>query len=217
MPERGVFVTFEGGEGSGKSTQAALLAQRLRDGGLPVVALREPGGTPLGDDIRDLLLDPAYAGMDPMAELLLYEASRAQLVAETIETSLAAGRHVVCDRFTDSTTAYQGYGRGLDLEQVRVLNSAASRGLVPDLTVLVDVDPVLGLERACGQGADRLEAEDVAFHERVREGFLRIAAEKAERVVVVDGTPGVAEVAAAVRRVVAAALPVLRPVLDWRA
>lgn len=215
MPEHGVFITFEGGEGSGKSTQALLLADALRQGGFDVRSLRDPGGTELGDEIRRLLLDPDAPPVDPVAELLLYEASRAELVAEHVAPALVIGAHVVCDRFADSTTAYQGYARGHDLERVRRLNQFASAGLVPDLTVLVDVDPALGLRRATQAGvADRLEAEELEFHERVRAGFLAIAAEEPERVVVVDGTPPIDEVAAAVRRAVAAALPRFHGVLD---
>ena len=214
VSEHGAFITFEGGEGSGKSTQAKLLTGALRSGGLDVRALHEPGGTGLGDEIRRLLLDPEAPPVDPLAELLLYEASRAQLVAEHIAPALVIGAHVVCDRFSDSTTAYQGYARGLDLDRVRRLNSLASAGLVPDLTVLVDVDPVLGLRRATRGGADRLEAEELDFHERVRAGFLTIAEEERDRVVVVDGSPSIEEVAIAVRRAVATALPRFRAVLD---
>jgi dTMP kinase len=207
-----VFITFEGGEGSGKSTQIRRLADRLRAGGAAVTCVREPGGTVIGDRVRDLLLDPAHSGLDARAELLLYEASRAQLVAEVIEPRLEAGDVVLCDRFYDSTTAYQGYARALDLERVGALNEWATGGLAPDVTVLLDVDPVLGLQRATGEGADRLESEAQAFHERVREGFLALAAAEPERFVVIDGAAAPDDVAEAV----AAALrghPALRGVL----
>jgi dTMP kinase len=193
----GVFITFEGVEGCGKSTQARLFAQRLSAMGAPVRVLREPGGTQVGEAIRSILLDPANAGLDARAELLLYEASRAQLVAEVIEPALEAGEVVICDRFLDSTTAYQGYARGIPLDEVKRLNDAAAGGLVPDLTIVVDLDPALGLERACrdSAGADRLEAEEIAFHERVREGFLAVARDEPQRVVVVPGDGTLEEVA----------------------
>lgn len=185
----GTFITFEGVEGSGKSTQLGLLAKRLELADVHVRCLREPGGTAVGEAIRTILLDPQHLGLDARAELLLYEASRAQLVAEVIEPALQAGDVVLCDRFFDSTTAYQGYARGLPLEEVARLNEAATGALIPDLTVVIDVDPALVLERACdASGApDRLELEDVAFHQRVREGFLAIARVEPQRVVVVEG------------------------------
>jgi dTMP kinase len=196
---RGAFVTLEGGEGSGKSTQLALLAERLRAADVPVTVLREPGGTVVGDRVRELLLDPAHAGLAARAELLLYEASRAELVAERISPRLDAGDVVLCDRFTDSTLAYQGYGRGLDLDGIATLNDWATGGLRPDLTILLDVDPALGLARATrSAGADRLEAEDVAFHRRVREGFLAIARESAGRVVVLEADAPAEELASTV-------------------
>lgn len=188
MSGRGLFITFEGGEGSGKSTQIARLAKRLAAGGVAVRTLREPGGTAAGEVVRTLLLDPEHVGLTPAAELMLYEASRAQLVAEVIEPALAAGEVVLCDRFYDSTTAYQGFGRGLDRDRIRQLNAAATDGLVPDRTLVLDVDPVVGIERATRSGADRLEAESVAFHERVRAGFAAIAAEEPERVRIVDAS-----------------------------
>jgi dTMP kinase len=195
----GVFITFEGGEGAGKSTQIGLLADRLRARGQCVTTLREPGGTTVGDRVRDLLLDPAHTGLDPRAELLLYEASRAELVAEQIVPRIDSGDVVLCDRFTDSTLAYQGYGRGLDLDGIRALNDWATGAVVPDVTILLDVDPVLGLARATGGGADRLEAEDLSFHARVRDGFLAIAdAEKGDRFVVIEADAPAEEVAAAV-------------------
>lgn len=195
----GVFVTFEGGEGAGKSTQIALLSQRLHEEGVRVTCLREPGGTVVGDRVRDLLLDPAHTGLDPRAELLLYEASRAELVAEEIVPRVKAGDVVVCDRFTDSTLAYQGFGRGLDLDGVRALNDWATGGVAPDVTILLDIDPSLGLARATGAGADRLEAEDLTFHARVRDGFLSLAdSERSDRFVVIQADAPAEEIAAAV-------------------
>jgi len=169
MISPGVFITFEGGEGSGKSTQLNRLGMMLQTAGRKVRLLREPGGTHLGEEVRSLLLDPASSGMDSRAELLLYEAARAQLVAEVIEPALAAGEIVMCDRFYDSTTAYQGYGRGIALDEIAALNRAASAGLRPDRTLVFDVDPMLGLARAtAAQEADRLESESLAFHHRVQ-------------------------------------------------
>ena len=202
---RGVFITFEGVEGSGKSTQVARLAQRLALAGLNVRLVREPGGTQVGEAIRSVLLDPEHFGLDPKAELLLYEASRAQLVAEVIEPALAAGEVVICDRFYDSTTAYQGYARGLGLAEIGELNRVATGGLAPDLTIVLDVEPRSALERARSASGqpDRLELEDASFHERVRDGFLAIARAEPERVLVVPGEGGVEDVservAAAVR------------------
>ncbi len=198
MSERGVFITFEGGEGCGKSTQLRLLAHRLEAAGLNVRALREPGGTAVGEAIRSILLDPENTDLGDNAELLLYEAARAQLVTELIEPALEAGEIVLCDRFYDSTTAYQGYARGIPLPEVAALNRAATGGLTPDRTVLLDIDPALGIQRATAEGADRLEAEDLAFHARVRAGFLDIAADERARIRVVDASGSVDAVAALV-------------------
>lgn len=198
MSARGVFITFEGGEGCGKSTQLRVLARRLEAADVSVRALREPGGTVVGEAVRGLLLDPDNTGLDAFAELLLYEASRAQLVAEVIEPALESGEVVLCDRFADSSTAYQGHARGLPLAEVAALNDIATGGLFPDRTVLLDVEPALGVRRATSQGADRLEGEDLAFHERVREGFLAIAAEEPDRVRIVDASGDVDTVAARV-------------------
>lgn len=208
MSARGILITLEGGEGTGKSTQLSMLADLLHDAGLAVLVLREPGGTVLGEAIREVLLDPKRTGISDRAELLLYEASRAQLVAEVLRPALAAGKIVICDRFYDSTTAYQGHARGLPLDEVEALNRFATAGLTPDLTIVFDIDPATGLGRATANGADRLESEEAAFHDRVRQGFTRIAEDEPERVVLIDasGTPD--EVAARVR-VAVASLPVL--------
>lgn len=182
-----------------------MLADRLERAGLDVLRTREPGGTSIGDRLRGVLLDPAHHGeVEAVAELFMYEAARAQLTGEVIRPALARGAVVVCDRFSDSTTAYQGYGRELDLGDVLEANRLASGGLEPDLTIVLDIDPVLGLARATGQGADRLEREDLEFHRRVRAGYLTIAAIEPARVVVVDASGGADEVA---ERVWAAASP----------
>jgi dTMP kinase len=195
----GFFITFEGIEGSGKSTQASLLAAFLEEKGTPVLAVREPGGTAIGEKIRAILLNDEGAGMDPWTELLLYEACRAELVSKVIRPALDSGKVVICDRYTDSTLAYQGYGRGLDKGAVRELNKAASGGLTPDVTILVDCGVEEGLRRAMerieAKGAaavsmnkeDRFEKESVEFHRRVRDGFLEIAALQPDRVHMVKG------------------------------
>ena len=173
---RGRFITFEGVEGCGKSTQMARLLEWMEKAGLPVLATREPGGTKVGEGIRELLLTPRDEGLDAGAELLLYEAARAQHVGEVIRPALEAGTHVLCDRFFDSTTAYQAFGRGLDEEMVLDLNRMASGGLVPDLTLLFSVAIEEGLGRARGDSAgDRLEGESLAFHRRVQAGFEALA------------------------------------------
>jgi len=198
MSARGVFITLEGGEGVGKSTQLSLLADTLTDAGFVVTVVREPGGTVVGEMVREVLLDPAHETMSARTELLLYEASRAQLVKEVIRPALITGGVVLCDRFDDSTTAYQGYGRGLPIDEVRAINSFATEDLEPDLTIVLDLGVKTGLARATAGGADRLEAEERAFHERVRAGFLRIAEDEPDRVKVVDAAGTVEEVAEAV-------------------
>ncbi len=173
---RGRFITFEGVEGCGKSTQMARLKEWMEEGGLPVRATREPGGTKVGEGIRELLLAPRDEGLDAATELLLYEAARAQHVSEVIRPALEAGVHVLCDRFFDSTTAYQAFGRGLDEEMVRELNRMASGGIIPDLTLLFSVSIEEGLDRARGESAgDRLEGESLAFHRKVQAGFEALA------------------------------------------
>jgi len=194
ISRRGIFLTFEGGEGCGKSTQIALLEPVLSEADLKVEVVREPGGTRLGERVRDILLDPASTGMTPVAELLLYQASRAQLVTERILPALSVGSVVLCDRFTDSTLAYQGYGRGLPKEGIETLSRMATCDLVPNLTIVLDIDPALGLVRAARSGADRLEAEQMAFHERVRQGFLELAKEEPVRCVVIDASGSVEEI-----------------------
>lgn len=211
---RGLFVTFEGVDGCGKSTQVARLAQRLEAQGFPVLRLREPGGAPLSEKIRSLLLDPANGDMVPEAELLLYEASRAQLVCQVIRPALAAGQVVLCDRFYDSTTAYQRAGRGLDARMVGEANRLGSCGLVPDVTLWLKLDPAQGLARAVGaHSPDRLEQEGVAFQEAVAAGFEAIAAKEPQRVVAIDASGTPEQVEQAVYRVVSQALETcgLRP------
>ena len=185
----GLFVTFEGGEGSGKSTQLARLAARLRARGTEPLVTREPGGTPLAEGIRELLLDPARRP-GAMSEALLMEAARADLVANLVRPALAAGRVVLCDRYDDSTLAYQGAGRGLEPRLLDALNHAATGGLKPHLTLLYDVPAPVGLARRAhaGGGTNRLDREPADFHVRVRQRFLELAAAEPARWVVLDGT-----------------------------
>ncbi len=179
----GLFITLEGPEGSGKSTQLPLLVSWLEGLGYPVLRTREPGGTRIGERIRDLLHDPQHTEMNSRAEILLYSASRAQLVAEVVRPALAAGKIVVCDRYFDSTYAYQGYGRGLPLEDLRSITHFATGGLTPDLTLYLDLDPEVGLRRRLSGGGEmnRLDCEALEFHRRVRAGYLELAAAEPQR------------------------------------
>lgn len=192
---RGLFITLEGADGCGKSTQAAILADRIAATGREVVRLREPGGTAVSEKIRALVLDPENSEMAPECELLLFEASRAQLVRQVIEPALARGAVVVCDRFYDSTFAYQAAGRSLAEPTIRAANALGSCGVAPDRTLVLDMDTDAALSRATRDGADRMEAEGAAFQRRVREGYLRLVAEEPRRVRRVDATGTVEEVA----------------------
>ena len=190
----GFFITFEGIEGTGKSTQMNLLGDYLKKKGRDVLAVREPGGTRVGEKIRAVLLNSDSLGIDPWAELFLYEACRAELVKEVIAPALKAGKTVVSDRFVDSTVAYQGYGRGLDVKTIEGMNRQATRDITPDITFLIDIAPEDGLKRAFkrinnarGPKDDRFEKEDIAFHRRVRQGYLEIAVKDPGRVRVIDG------------------------------
>ena len=195
-----VFITFEGPEGSGKSTQIQRVGAWMREQGRECVVTKEPGGTPIGDRVRAILLDSAAAGMDAMTELLLYAASRRQHVVEVIRPARERGVPVLCDRYTDATLAYQGYGRLLDLDRLQTLNHWATDGLTPDLTLLFDIDEEAGLMRAHARNAEmtvdegRFEAEDLRFHRRVREGYLTMAAAEPRRFAVVDGSGSIDEV-----------------------
>ncbi len=187
---RGCFITFEGVEGSGKSTQINLLADKLRETGKELVLTREPGGTKLGQKIRKLLLDPDNIDMDDRAEILLYAADRAQHVKKKIIPALNEGKIVLTDRYIDSNIAYQGYGRKLEMDMVRNVNEWVIRDVWPDLTILLDIDAQKGLERARNlspdKKGDRLEQEIITFYENIREGYLKMA-KKEKRFVVVDG------------------------------
>lgn len=190
----GLFLTLEGVEGAGKSTLADALERRLRDVGHTVVRLREPGGTSLGEAVRGVVLDPSHGDVSPWAELFLMLAARAQIVHERVEPELAAGHTVLCDRFLDASTAYQGAGRGLGIEHVQELNRLATRGRFPDLTLLLDLDPAAGRIRQHDR-PDRMEQADLDFHRAVRDGYRRIADAEPERFAVLDAARPAAEVA----------------------
>lgn len=209
MPTRGRFITFEGIDGSGKTTQMHLLAERLRGNGRDVLETIEPGGTAVGAQIRRILLDSANQDLRPTAELLLYFASRSQNVEESIRPALAAGKIVLADRFTDSTLAYQGHARGLGADTVLALDRIACRGLAPDLTLLIDIDLATGLARARGRNAGaaqretRMDEQSLEFHRKVHEAYLELAKQQAGRFRVIDGRGDPQSVAARVWEAVA--------------
>ena len=194
------FIVFEGGEGAGKSTQSSALADYLHARGHRVRRTREPGGTPAAEAIRAVLLDPANAGLDDRAEALLFVAARGDHAARVIRPALDAGEIVVCDRYLDSSVAYQGIARGLGAQRVADLSLWATGGLIPDLTIVLDVDPALGLARVVGP--DRLEAEPLEWHQRVRQGFLDIAAESPDRYLVLDASRPAEDLAVQIATVV---------------
>lgn len=203
----GLFLTFEGGEGSGKSTQIARLAERLRQRGLEPLVTREPGGTPVGEAVRRILLDPAFAP-GSVAEAFLMEAARAELVAKVLRPELERGRVILCDRYDDSTLAYQGAGRGLDLTMLSEWNRAATGGLKPDLTLLFDLDIQVGLgRRGEAGGGNRLDAEPAEFHRRVRDAYAQMARREPRRFVILDGSQPAEALAAVVWQAVEPRLP----------
>jgi dTMP kinase len=201
-----MFITFEGLDGSGKTTQLALLAAYLQRLGIPHLCTREPGGTEIGDQIRAVLHDVANTAMSPLSEILLYSASRAQLVAEVIRPALDAGVVVLCDRFADSTLAYQGYGRGLDLRALASITKFATGGLRPDLTLLFELDPQSGLHRRSSQGEEmnRMDLQAEAFYRRVRAGYAALVQAEPERWVVIPADRPAGDIQADVQRVVSA-------------
>lgn len=198
---RGLFITLEGVEGCGKSTQIKLLSRFLSERGIEHVITREPGGTEIGDKIRKILLDVSNLKMEPLTELLLYAASRAQHILEIIKPAISSGKIVVCDRFYDSTLAYQGHARGIDPVLVNKSIEIATGGLKPDITFLLDIPAEVGIERATKKGVDRLEGEDLVFHKKVRQGFLGLAKNEPHRIVVVDATCSVDELQMKLRHI----------------
>lgn len=210
-----MFITFEGIEGCGKSTQIALLAAALQQAGQRVLLTREPGGCPIADQIRGILLDAVNTALVPMSELMLYAASRAQHLAEVVSPALAEGVIVLCDRFSDATRAYQSFGRGIDRQVIETLNRLACDGISPDLTVLLDCPIETGLGRArqridstSGPREERFELESLAFHQRVRDGYLQLATEEPDRFVIVDATVQPAQVASVISDAVLSRLAV---------
>jgi dTMP kinase len=189
MIYKGLFLTFEGLDGCGKSTQAGHTTHMFRSAGFDVLELRDPGSTAVGEAARKILLNPEFSEMDPTTEILLFAVARSQLVVEVILPALEKGRIVISDRFYDSTTAYQGYGRELDLDMVYQLNRIGAHKLVPDLTFIFDVDPAVSSERLTlsGKSPDRMENEKSAFHQRVRRGFLEIGRREPNRCYILDG------------------------------
>jgi dTMP kinase len=202
-----LFITLEGEEGSGKSYQAEELCSWLSAKGIPVILTHEPGGTELGEKISDLVKWAQETNISPMTELLLFNASRAQHVKEVIRSALNEGKVVICDRFDDSTTAYQSYGRGLDLDMVKQVNNTATGGLRPDLTILLDISIEDGLARKSGEKLDRFEQEDIDFHRKVREGYLKMADEEPERWLVIDAMQSRETITGSIRERVGTLLP----------
>lgn len=202
----GILISLEGVEGSGKTTQLNLLADHLKKMGRKVLKVREPGGTELGERVRTLLLEKDGAKISPLGELFLYFTSRAQLVEEILKPALGAGFVILCDRYLDATVAYQGYGRGLDVGLIEQINRLIVGDALPDLTFLLDLEAEAGLSRISGRGRDRLEAEGLAFHERVRQGYLEVASRDSQRIKVIPANRGILEIAAEIRGSVIALL-----------
>ena len=188
MADRGLFITFEGTDGAGKTTQTQRLSADLRRASYDVCLTREPGGTPISEQIRDMLLNPDHSEMAATTELLLYAASRAQHVSEVIKPALEAGKVVISSRFADATVVYQGYGRGLDLERIHRLNRIATDGITPDVTFVLDLPVDIGLQRVQRSrgGLDRLEREKIEFHRQLREGYRALARQEPQRLKIID-------------------------------
>jgi dTMP kinase len=210
----GYFITFEGVEGCGKTTQIKLLSEFLSTRGMRTILTREPGGCPIADKIRAILLDAENRAIAPLTELMLYAAARAQHVHEVIAPALSAGHIVLCDRFSDATVAYQSFGRGIDRGVIDTLNRHACQGASPDLTVLVDCDPRIGLERArrrieatSGPREERFELEALAFHQRVRTGYLQLAADEPDRFLIINGADSIEQIFATISTQVLARIP----------
>lgn len=189
MAREGFFITLEGGDGSGKTTVLGRVAAYLQNHSMPYLITREPGGIEIAEKIRSIILDPAHTAMDARTEALLYAASRSQHLAEVVEPALKEGLTVLCDRFVDSSLVYQGYARGLGIEQVRSINQFATGGRMPDLTFYLDVDPEVGLSRIAAnqdREVNRLDLESMAFHQKVREGYRQVVESDPKRIVVLD-------------------------------
>ena len=203
----GKFITFEGSEGSGKSTQAAYVLEYLKSKKMPVVLLREPGGVKISENIRNLLLDIKNTGMGDECETLLYMAARAQMVKEVLEPQLKSGKIILCDRFLDSTIAYQGYGNGINIKLIEQLGVFATKGLTPDLTILFDIKPEEGLGRA-GKKKDRIESRSLEYHNRVRNGYLELSKQYPARIKVIKVDANVEEISKRVKSYIDALLQI---------
>ena len=203
MADRGLFITFEGTDGVGKTTQIERLSADLKRTGYDVCLTREPGGTPISEQIRDMLLNPDHSEMAAITELLLYAASRAQHVSEVIKPALEMGKIVISSRFADATVVYQGYGRGLDLDRINHLNQIATDGVRPDVTFVLDLPVEIGLQRVQSSrgGLDRLEREEIEFHRRLREGYQTIAQQEPQRLKIIDAQANPDQVYAQIRAV----------------
>ncbi|NLK88240.1 MAG: dTMP kinase [Clostridiaceae bacterium] len=192
---RGLFITIEGTDGSGKTTQIRNMMEHMSSLGCKVLLTREPGGTRISESIRSIILDPAYTEMHNVTELLLYSAARAQLVEQVIKPTVAKGQTVICDRYTDSFFAYQGYGRGLDMDMLEKITTTAIDGMMPDITFFFDLDPEIGLKRRMTAAAgDRIENEVMEFHRRVYDGYKELAAKYSDRIKTIDASKPVDEV-----------------------
>lgn len=194
MNRQGVFISLEGPDGAGKTTQLQRIAQKAVELGVETVCTREPGGTAVSDAVREVLLEPSFREMTPLTEVFLYAAARAQLYSEVIAPALSAGKLVLCDRFIDSSLAYQVFGGGIDWDFVLSINLKAVQERLPDRTFILDLPSATGLSRRDGVAADRIEQKPLAFHSRVRQGFLEVAARFPQRISVVDATPDPDEV-----------------------
>lgn len=187
--KKGLFITFEGGDGSGKTTQINLLKDYIVNKGIEAITVREPGGVPISEKIREIILDNRNTDMDNITEMLLYAASRAQLVSQVLLPALNSGKCVICDRFVDSSYVYQGLARGLGIDIVKTVNEIATQELVPDITFFMDIDPGTAIKRRLEAGApDRLEMEDISFHKKVYQGYLKIADMYPDRIKRIDGS-----------------------------
>jgi len=190
----GIFITLEGCDGSGKTTQVDLLKKKLKELKITCLVTREPGGTPISEKVRSIILDEQNNSMVWRTEALLYAASRAQLIGETIVPSLNNDIHVICDRYVDSTLAYQGYGRGLNIDDLIAVNDFATKCLKPHLTILLDIKPEEAIQRFSRRNTDRLEKEELSFHQRVREGYLEMAHKEPDRFIIIDAQKSIREV-----------------------
>ena len=198
--EKGLFITFEGTDGSGKTTQIKLLEEYMLKKGCEVVLSREPGGTRISEIIRDLVLDPQNKEIVPLTEMILYAASRAQHVAEVIEPAVENGKIVICDRYVDSSYAYQGGGRGMDLKIIADVNRIAVNGTVPDVTFFLDIDPEISVRRRINStGADRIEQEKLDFHRRVYDGYKKLSILYPERIKTIDATKSIEEISSQIQ------------------